>query len=297
LDIGGRVLKIASSSLSFSAVTDITDLVKRFRPTVLMLDDIELNERHFGSEASPRDLALFEELHDHVPLTIITKMDERKNDDNPFSGMRPGRIDEIFRLSFPSPLVRETILLHYLGYANRDVAIEGLAIKESTWEDILERTDKMTGAFLAEVARRFMVHGLDTYKREIASVRSQIPKSDIRRPTRNTARGTSQIPNKTERGRIAVAIQEALVKNPGDWSIRVEPWGVFVQRKDPYGPGPNSYGGYGEPLMVIGYGWHHGKSKGGPYRGTGQFRRGFLVQGVVKQLTGVAPQLRLRRGK
>jgi SpoVK/Ycf46/Vps4 family AAA+-type ATPase len=297
LNIDGRVLKIASANLGFSAVVDVIDIVKRLRPTVLMIDDVALNERNFGMvEASPHDLALFEELHDHVPLTIVTKMDDREKEENPFAGMRPGRIDEFFRLPFPSPRVREQILLHYLGYASRDVALDGLDITRTTWEDILERTDKMAGAFLAEVARRFAVHGFDTYKREISSVQAQIPAGNRRRRRTATREKSRPAPNKTERGRIAAELEGQLRKQKGDWMVRPEPWGVFVQRMDPKGGKPNVYGGHGDPLMVIGYGWHHGKSRGGPYRGQGKWRRGLLVAGVVKHLTGVTLKVHQRRG-
>lgn len=289
LNVDGRVLKVASTSLSFSASVDLIDLVKRMQPTVLMLDDVDLNERHFGpSEANPRDLALFEELHDHVPLTILTKMDDREKDDNPFVGMRPGRIDEIFRLKFPSPRVREEILLHYLGYANRTAMLQALSISEGDWEEILERTDKMTGAFLAEVAKRFCVHGFKTYKQEISSVKAQIPKGDYRtRRSPSRAPKSKPMPSKTERARIAQDLREALDSlEDQKWMVKEEPWGVFVQRMDAKGGKPNDYGGYGDPLMVVGYCWHQGKKTGGPYRGQGKYRRMLLTGNIGKHLSG-----------
>jgi len=289
LDVGGRVLKVASASMNLSGSIDVIDLVKRLQPTVLMLDDIDMSEGPFGRmEANPRDLALYEELHDHVPLTILTKMDDRGKDDNPYAGMRPGRLDEIFRLKYPSPRLREQILLHYIGYANRDLLLEAQPISEGDWEEILEKTDRMTGAFLAELARRFCVHGFESYKQEVASVRSQIPKTDYRTrrsPTRNSK--VKAMPNKTERARIAKDIREALDSlKDQKWMVKEEPWGVFIQRMDSKGGKPNDYGGYGDPMMVMGYGWHHGKKKGGPYRGQGKYRRMLLTNNIGKHLSG-----------
>ncbi len=186
---GGRVLKISSQALKSCTAPDVVDLVTTLKPDVLLLDDvssIDDNRRHHLIDNNQM-LELLEALHGKAKLLVATLMSEpdqprhhhhdhgeHVSGGNYFSGMRPGRIDEVVLVKKPSPRVREEILKHYLG---GDDAMKALGVTRGILSDVVKRCDGLTGAYLGEVAHRFKVHGIKNYKSEIQSVLAAAPAS------------------------------------------------------------------------------------------------------------------------
>lgn len=185
----GRVLKIASKALAQCEAADVIDLVVTLRPDVLLLDDVSMidTDRYHRMNDHHQMLELLEALHGKAKLLIATLMSEARGrgfalqrpDQDPdganyFSGMRPGRIDEVVIVKTPSPSVRDRILLHYLG---GEEGLSALSITKGVFSDIVRRTDGLTGAYLGEVAHRLKVHGVKNYKSEIQSVKAAAPSS------------------------------------------------------------------------------------------------------------------------
>lgn len=169
---GGKTLKVASKALRQCSASDLLDLVRFLKPSVLLLDDLTSLQRHNSDEQM---LELLEALHGKARLIIATLMDDNSSDNsdrNYYAGMRPGRIDEVVRVKRPPPRTRREILVHYLGGAGR---LKQLRINEKLMKDIVKRCDGLTGAYLKEVAHRLSIHGIRTYKSEIASVVAAAP--------------------------------------------------------------------------------------------------------------------------
>ena len=106
-----RTLKISSEALKSCEGDEILSLVQWLRPTVLLLDDLELGD---PSQTSTF-LALLETLRDPDTLVIVTMMISHHWEDvTPdrgswhLPGMRPGRIEETFTLYLPEEEDRET---------------------------------------------------------------------------------------------------------------------------------------------------------------------------------------------
>lgn len=167
-----KTLKIASSVLEKCGFVQIAAMIKLFEPMVLLLDDLSLD----NPEKTESFLALLEALRDPNCLVIATVM--TKGEDDPdkeaelgdwhFPGIRPGRIDEILGFFLPTKEERNLILRHYLRKELDDDLLY--------WEEILEKTEGLSGAYLSEVARRLVVHGFDNWKEELDSIIRTSPK-------------------------------------------------------------------------------------------------------------------------
>lgn len=187
---GGRVLKISSQALKSCTAPDVVDLVTTLKPDVLLLDDVSSIDDHRRHHLIDNNqmLELLEALHGKAKLLVATLMSEpdqphryvdghgdaEGGGSNYFSGMRPGRVDEVVLVKKPSPRVREEILRHYLG---GDYAMKTLGVTRGILSDVVKRCDGLTGAYLGEVAHRFKVHGVKNYKSEIQSVLAAAPAS------------------------------------------------------------------------------------------------------------------------
>lgn len=202
----GKTLKIAGRALPHFSPADVVDLVNVLQPSVLLLDDISMIDT--GGEGTGVMLEMLESLHGKAKVIIATLMmdgghggarsmvplgkrrvrrrrnpsrktfsGEQDGDDRGgqyFSGMRPGRIDEVIKLKRPSDRMRRLILLHYLG-GEEEAAKVGV---KGVLDDIVERCGGLTGAYLKEVAYRLRVHGIKSYKSEIINIKASCPHDD-----------------------------------------------------------------------------------------------------------------------
>jgi len=297
-----RVLRVANETLNAISLGDLLDLVQLLCPRVLLLDDLNLTETRAYREKSPSaHLSLFESLHEVVDLAIVTRMTEgqeargENKGHDAFVGMRPGRIDEVFHLKIPSKRVGTALLLHFLGQQDAEGACKHLSINEEVWEDIIVRCKGLTGAYVAEVAKRLDRHGVATYKSEINAVRRQADMREKRAPKNDQGPATLRVATRRNIPRLSeVSTRNAIIAAlnidlpQGRYRVTSEPWSgiliIEVPRDD--GEDKNRYGGVGEPMFIVNRGWKHGDKKGGPYKGkTAQEARDKLVKAVVKQLT------------
>jgi len=168
---GNRTLKIAASILKSCRFDEVTAFVRFFQPTVLLLDDLDLDDDSNTEEF----LTMLEALRAPDCLVIVTMMTPTEPDKEPtigdwhFAGMRPGRIDETFTFYLPDPRERADILrLYFQEFQVAEPA-------KRTMNAIVKATDKLPGAYLMEVARRIAVHGIKDWKAEIQNVRRTAP--------------------------------------------------------------------------------------------------------------------------
>lgn len=159
-----KTLKIASSVLHDLRHNQLLALVRYLEPKVLLLDDLDLENR----SNTEKFLAVLEVLRTPDCLVIVTMMTmpehverEPKPGSWHFPGMRPDRIDEMFTLYLPDEDERYEILAEYL----KDVRF-----KKKTLRKVAQRTENLSGAYLMEVARRLIVHGFDEWEREVDNV-------------------------------------------------------------------------------------------------------------------------------
>lgn len=265
----GRTLKIGSARLgSKVSLQDIHTLVRLLKPTVLLLDDADLNQQEpspfyavTGEDAPDSNLCTYESLHGTVPLMISTMMrrdrDRDTDGDNYYDGMRPGRIDEVFPLRLPSPRVRRAILLHNFG---GEEGAEAIGVDSRLLDNLVERCENLTGAYIAEVARRLQRHGLEHWKAEVRSVRLQAPRPP---PKRRKPPRRRDGPKPSDYEKLAETLRLNLEAR--GWRITIEPFGVLGVRPEREHGDPedtNQYGGYGAAIMVTGKTWAVGKKKG-----------------------------------
>jgi hypothetical protein len=197
---GGKLIKVGARVIRGCSVTDLVEVAEFLQPDVLLLDDISMiggsvMYRETGEESQSQMLELMEGLHGKARLVIATLMLEpganaggyarrRSNSGDYFSGMRPGRVDEVVRVKRPGPKIREKILGHYLENPSE------YGVTAKILKDVVSRTEGLTGAYLKEVVHRIKVHGVATYKGEIKSVQEHAPK--LNRQSRRNSRGLMQ---------------------------------------------------------------------------------------------------------
>lgn len=171
-----RVLKVSSEVLHKCRPDELLGFVRRLQPTVLLLDDLALDNQ----ENTESFLAALEILRTPGCLVIVTMMTspgacekEPKPGSWHFPGMRPGRIDEIFTLKLPNQKERAEILGLYND--SLDMDLPSKLIKQ-----IAKRTEGLTGAYLMNVMERVQVHGRDFWKEEVDHVlyAAPIPKEE-----------------------------------------------------------------------------------------------------------------------
>jgi len=160
--LGGlsRTLKIEGKELSLWKPTELPELIKYLRPSVLLIDDLQ-----FGASAV-EVLGILESLRVEGRLVIITRMvnldqEEMTQGGMYVEGLRPGRIDEVITLRTPEKEDRNLILRHY--FENDLPSCE-------VYEELLERTEGLTGAYLAEVVDRIRTNGIEYWEEELENV-------------------------------------------------------------------------------------------------------------------------------
>lgn len=182
---GARSLKISGAALSACPVGDLVLLATHLQPDALILDDVAQIEGWNGDAFS---LALFEALRGPAKLVIGTLMEDggpRRGSGNEdyYPGMRPGRMDEVWRLKRPDPGVRAAIL-------SETWTPPGTPAGERLLAEILKATEGLTGAYLAELGHRLNLHGTKTWKSEVVALHHMAPKERKPRSLRRRKKAT-----------------------------------------------------------------------------------------------------------
>jgi len=181
---GGRALKVTSQVMRSCSANSLLDIVRYLRPKVLLLDDVQgLLRAESRSGRYPTNapgsttvdyedfLSTMEALHGESSLIIGTLMDDsvqggtQRNGADYFSGMRPGRVDEIIWIKRPEFKDRRKILSYYINSK----------VDRKVMSDIVNNTRGLTGAYLKEVANRVNIYGLDTWKNEVKAIKYAAP--------------------------------------------------------------------------------------------------------------------------
>lgn len=180
-----RTLKVSSSVLRGFGSAELRDLARYVRPSVFLLDDLDVARGSRGSRFDGNDdapaldtlLDTLETLRVEGCLVILTMMVNLPADKDLYRGehyvpgMRPGRLDEIVCLYPPDSKVRGEILKHYYKAF-------GLGIDAKTHQKITKETEGLTGAYLREVVERLDVHGVEALAPELISVMLSAPPGD-----------------------------------------------------------------------------------------------------------------------
>lgn len=188
-----KMLQITSDALPSLSPQGIEAVVHWFRPHVLILDDVPLE----GNNVSTY-LALYESLR-QTGCTVITTLMTSATANPPteagsvyFPGMRPGRIDDVFTLSYPTLEERREILAHvYFKLAGR-------LLPSDVLEEIAAATEYLSFAYLESFIERVVVYGVSAWKEELAGLRMMAPivKIDTPSPT-PTASVSGDVPSPT----------------------------------------------------------------------------------------------------
>jgi DNA polymerase III delta prime subunit len=173
----GRTLKISGDALNKFSEEDLMGILKWFRPTVLLLDDLELNNPRYTGLF----LSVLELLRSPDTLVIVTMMLSGKTadlDPKPgswhFEGMRPGRIEETITLYLPDEADRALILQHYA----RSMNFTGFEEDPEMFRQVVEQTVGLSGAFLRAVVERLRTHGTGKFEQEVDLVLYMSPAPD-----------------------------------------------------------------------------------------------------------------------
>jgi hypothetical protein len=168
---GAKTLKISSEVLKNCEEDEILAMVQWLRPTVLLLDDLDLDMSVYTSTF----LALLEALRDPDCLVIVTMMTNHRLREKPptrgawhFPGMRPGRIEETFTLYLPDEDERKMILSHYFEEA-------GFPVKKKLVKRLAKATEGLSGAYLGAVVERVITHGVENWEEEVKHVLYMAP--------------------------------------------------------------------------------------------------------------------------
>jgi len=163
-----KLLKMTASFInSRNSITDTVDIIKYFGPDILLIDDMQTI---LGDEQMM--LSLMESFHEQSGSLIIgTYMkDDIPSDDiedlKPgelyFTGMRPGRIDDVILIPRPNYEARKEILKFYL--------------KEEPPQKMVVGTVGLTGAYLKELSYRIENHGgMDSWEEELKRLTIFLP--------------------------------------------------------------------------------------------------------------------------
>lgn len=154
-----RVLKISSDALKSMEQASLLGVVHYLKPTVLLLDDLDMKNR------ADDFLAVLESLREEGVLVVITIQDDEvtgEEDPKPgswyFSGMRPGRVDDMYLLGPPGESERFQILGAYLKGVDYDMSI---------LSEVARQTEGLTGAYLMNLAEHFALVGFDGWEHEV----------------------------------------------------------------------------------------------------------------------------------
>jgi hypothetical protein len=180
LGVSGRALKVEGDKLSIWNSANLPELVKYLQPSTLIVDDLQ-----FGNDIVPL-LGILESLRVEGRLIIITRMvdlsEKIKRGDSFIEGFRPGRIDEVINLYPPDREDRDLILR---------TNFKDNIPREEIYSLILDKTKGLTGAYLAEIAKRISLYGEEHWEEELESILYFAP------PEKEVKKKTSEVDEKT----------------------------------------------------------------------------------------------------
>lgn len=144
--IGGKVLRIDSSSLSTMTLDNLDFVLSGFKPDVVIFDDIDKVKELKSS--LPTLLTVFQDTHRLYPnvAIILTAADMSQFD---HAMIRPERVDEIIKFDVPDENDRKLI------FQSSDNVKE---LSEEQINELISKSDGLTAAYLQEACLRLKYH-------------------------------------------------------------------------------------------------------------------------------------------
>ena len=172
-----RTLKITPDIFAATSPDEILSLIRMLRPTILLFEDLDLSVLDALDRRLEHYLTVLEAVRDGRCMVLITMMTPATSDEGEsrgrwyHPGMRPGRIDEVFEIQPPGPSDRREILR---WYAQR----RGCEIPREHEDEIVRRSEGLTGAYLANFIERVATHGVEHWREELTQVLRLAPPND-----------------------------------------------------------------------------------------------------------------------
>lgn len=171
-DLEGVATRIWCTGKSILSSEDVSDLFKCARslaPAVVFVEDMDL----FGKDRSNSNngyilnefLNCLDGLHKNPGIVVMASTNDHDSMDKALTH-RPGRFDVKLKMPFPSAGERSEILLRALGKLGLDVIS---SVSKDDWDTVVELTEGMTGAYLAEIAKSCFLNAIDRTQDETCS--------------------------------------------------------------------------------------------------------------------------------
>ena len=163
--VSGLVTRIWCTGKSIQNSSDVSDLFKCARelsPCILFVEDMDLfgkDRNNLGTDGYILNefLNCLDGLHDNPGIVVMASTNDHDSMDKALTH-RPGRFDVKLKMPFPSPSERSHILMRQLAKLGIN-CVE--SCEKSDWDDVVELTEGLTGAYLAEIAKACFLNTLD----------------------------------------------------------------------------------------------------------------------------------------
>lgn len=189
-----RTLRVSAAVANRLNPNDVIDLAKYLAPDVFVLDDFSVDYEAYGHDQDTDALGFLEALHEQVTLTVLTHMRTDRGAHEAHverrRGFRPGRIDETFTIKAPTATVRKALITHFYGGCDLGCgacepctgALAHYKVTPEILDDMVHRTEDLTGAYLRELVGRLKRFGLTTYKSEVKKIQDEAEEDEADHP-------------------------------------------------------------------------------------------------------------------
>lgn len=159
--IATRIWCTGKSIMSSEDVADLFKCARALSPAVVFVEDMDL----FGRDRSVSTngyilnefLNCLDGLHKNPGIVVMASTNDHDSMDKALTH-RPGRFDVKLKMPSPTSGERSEILLRQLGRLGLDPT---KSVSKDDWETVVELTEGMTGAYLAEIAKSCFLNAID----------------------------------------------------------------------------------------------------------------------------------------
>ena len=144
---------------SFHDIESVSNIMKTARmlgPTILFLEDIDLYGKHRDQNALASLLGeLMNQLDGIEDNNYVVTIATTNNQDALEKALinRPGRFDKVIRFNSPTNRCREQMFKTFIGHLRTEKTID--------MEELVDRTDRFTGAQVKEVVNQAVLQAID----------------------------------------------------------------------------------------------------------------------------------------
>jgi len=140
-------------------VTSLFDAARSFAPCILIIEDMDLFGRDRGMLTRSDNgvlnefLANLDGMQDNAGVIVMASTNDVRSMDEALVN-RPGRFDVKVEIPYPDKEERSRMLLSFLKSYN---AMPDESVTSDTWDNILELTAGLTGAYMKELAKSVVI--------------------------------------------------------------------------------------------------------------------------------------------